>query len=389
MAEFLKKIVKPTLYTVALILLVLFGWILRETYQADNFGFASKTFWEWMELLVVPAVLAAAGLWFTNVQKQTELEIAEKARDEDRERAEKARETDREIAEKERETDREIALERQRQQTLENYLDRMKELIMDRQLLPHEREAGKRLARTWTLNVLRELTAKRNRQVIQFLQESELLLRQNAMVDLSGANLSGANLDGAYLSGADLSRANLYGAYLSGADLSEANLSEADLSEANLSEANLYRANLHGAHLNKADLSEATLYSANLYEAGLYRANLSGAGLSGANLYEADLSKADLSKVDLNEVNLSKADLSGADLSNAKIFDAQLTQDILSDDTIMPNGISYLEWKQKKEQSQAVPEPTAEETEPAHEPPETNEMRERLSESDTEDGQRQ
>jgi hypothetical protein len=68
----------------------------------------------WMELLLVPAALGAAGFWFARVQKQTELEIAER----------------------ERTSDREIALERQQQQTLENYLDRMKELLLDRNLGP-------------------------------------------------------------------------------------------------------------------------------------------------------------------------------------------------------------------------------------------------------------
>ena len=147
MAKITNFLKKRAWYILTLILLLLFARILLKTYQANNFGFASRTFWDWMELLIVPLALAAAGFWFTYVQKQTELEIAEKAR----------------------ETDREIALERQRQQTLENYLDRMKELILDRGLGPDAQPEVKRLARTLTLNVLRELKAERNGQVIQFL----------------------------------------------------------------------------------------------------------------------------------------------------------------------------------------------------------------------------
>jgi hypothetical protein len=41
------------------------------------------TLWEWLKLLIVPAVIAAGGLWFNQQQKRRELQIAdERAQDE-------------------------------------------------------------------------------------------------------------------------------------------------------------------------------------------------------------------------------------------------------------------------------------------------------------------
>jgi hypothetical protein len=109
--------------------------------------------------------------------------------------------------------------------------------------------------------------------------------RESVRLDLQGTNLrrssalSEAHLAGAYFMGANLSNVVLNGANLSGADLSEADLSEADLSRANLSNAVLNGANLSGADLLEADLS---------------RANLKGADLSNAILAEADLGSGSL-----------------------------------------------------------------------------------------------
>lgn len=56
--------------------LVAFLWILIQTVRLDNMGFREKSFWDWIELLLVPAALGLAGPWLSRVQKQTELEIA-------------------------------------------------------------------------------------------------------------------------------------------------------------------------------------------------------------------------------------------------------------------------------------------------------------------------
>ena len=80
-----------------------------------------------------------------------------------------------------------------------------------------------------------------------------VLLLENDLETLRGADLSGADLRGANLSCADLSGANLSGANLRGANLSEADLC-ADLSGADLSGADLRGTDLSGADLSDADI---------------------------------------------------------------------------------------------------------------------------------------
>jgi uncharacterized protein YjbI with pentapeptide repeats len=287
-----------------------------------------KTLWDWLGLLLVPLLLAA-GAWLLN----------------------------RAAREREHKTE----LDRSRQAALQTYLDRVSALLRDRW-----RESGKgfleaNIIRAQTLTILRQLDGERKGLLLQFLYESGLVgtlnqegERQEALVDLSGANLSGADLSKADLRGADLrgvdlgkadlNRANLYKAYLRGADLSEAwliiaYLCEADLREAKLSGAKpimadlreadlrwarLAGAKLGGAWLDEADLRGAYLYNADLREADLRDAKLSGADLSRADLREAKLSGTDLSRAKLIRANLSRASLYRANLYNADLRGADL-----------------------------------------------------------------
>ncbi|WP_326681055.1 pentapeptide repeat-containing protein [Streptomyces sp. NBC_01237] len=153
-------------------------------------------------------------------------------------------------------------------------------------------------------------------------------------VDLSGADLSGADLSGADLSRAGLSGADLRGADLRGADLRDVDLSNVDLSNVDLSNvdfnfAGLSRAGLSGADLRGADLSGADLSGADLSDVNLRGKDLSGADLRGADLRGTDLSDADLSFASLSGAGLSRAGLSGADLRGTDLSDADLRQAVL------------------------------------------------------------
>lgn len=304
--------------------LLFFAWVIWQTAQAGNMGLRNKTFWDWMELLIVPAALAAAGLWFSFVQKQTELEIAERAR----------------------EVEREIAVERQRQQTLEAYFDRIGKLILENGLGSDAEESVKRLARTRTLTALRELDGKRNRLILQFLLESKLL---PGVVSLEGAELSGINLRLANLRDANLSSANLNGANLDfatlhGANLAGAKLNKADLFMANLNEAKLDWVELNEARLGSAELQSARFYYARLNRASLVKAKLIKANLSQSYLEGTNLREADLSGANLIGANLSGANLSGANLQGAKVQNEQLIEAKDLTGATMPDGRKYEEW---------------------------------------------
>jgi hypothetical protein len=196
---------------------------LQKKSFAERMGFAGKTPWDLIQLLLIPLVLAGVGYWFTAQQNQTSLQVSER----------------------QHQTDLQIAADQQRETTLQAYLDDMSDLLLNHHLRKSQPgdEVGQ-VAKERTLTTLRRLDANRNRIVLQFLQDAHLIGLEDTVIDLSNADLSGdelgeANLSGANLGGADLSRANLHEADLSGANLGGADLSGTHLSDATLSGADL------------------------------------------------------------------------------------------------------------------------------------------------------
>src|SRR5260370_13869 len=254
--------------------------------------------WDWLQLLVIPFVLAVGSYLFIytasrNGQKAIQLR---------------------------NQTERDIALDNQHETALQDYIDKLSELLLHEKLREATPEDEvRKIAHVRTLTVLPRLDKERKRSVLQFLHESGLIDKGSRIIDLRGADLSGANLGKANLSGANLSGFNLGGANLGGANLGGANLSRADLHGADLHGADLFGADLHGADLSGADL----------FGADLHKANLGGAGLHGANLGLADLSGADLNGADLNGADLTDADLNAADLNQAYLNRATITPEQL------------------------------------------------------------
>jgi uncharacterized protein YjbI with pentapeptide repeats len=352
------RVVLSIVVGVVLLLLVWMGYLrwVKGYPWADWTGFGEytgqveknnrgKTLWDWLQLLIIPFVLAM-GAYFLNRS--------------------------------ERINDRKIAEDRQREAALQAYFDKMTELLLDKEhpLRKSDPDDEVRVvARTRTLATLLKLDAGRKGMLIRFLIEGKLIyldfpLNETSLekadvdkvllIHLSGADLKGAILNGAYLSGADLSGADLSGADLGRANLSKTNLSNAvlnrailkgaDLRKAEMSgtsciRANMIGADLSGAGLNSADLGEATLIQAKLREADLNGADLIKANLSLADLKGADLSRANLIKVNLRKAVLRKATLIGANLRKANLNGAAMGGAILNGaeftDAIMPNGEKY------------------------------------------------
>ena len=163
----------------------------------------SKKLWDWMELLIIPLVLAIGAFYLNRSERAVE----------------------RETANKRAELEREIALDRQQEVALQSYIDRMAELLLKEKLRTTEVEEVRDIARTRTVTVMRGLDPKRNNLVIQFLREAKLVIDENSI--LRGANMESVNLVDANLEGAYLVDANLEGANLRNANLVRANLARA------------------------------------------------------------------------------------------------------------------------------------------------------------------
>src|SRR2546429_5894918 len=151
-------------------------------------GLHGKTLWDWLQLLIIPAVLAVGGYVFTYTTSRNE----------------------RKAADRHNRTEREIAQDNQHEAVLQEYIDKMSELLLHEKLRESQSEDEVRtIARVRTLTTLHRLDEVRKGSVLQFLLESKLIDRDKNIVDLDGANLHQANLRKATLRNANLSQANL------------------------------------------------------------------------------------------------------------------------------------------------------------------------------------
>src|SRR5215203_3511375 len=169
-----------------------------------NSFFVHHPLWDWLKLLIVPAVLAGGGLWFNAQQREREQQTAS---------------------------------DRAQDEALQAYLDQMSIMLIPNKDQPslYKARPGDSLssvARARTLTVLPRLGPDRKARVVQFLYESGLITRDRPVLDLTEANLSGARLYFATLSRADLNHANLRNAILHDADLTRAKLRHTNLCEA-------------------------------------------------------------------------------------------------------------------------------------------------------------
>src|SRR6266699_3322697 len=129
-----------------------------------------KTLWDWLNLLgvfAIPAVVGLGAAWYT---------------------AQQGKVSDRENTDNQRET------------ALQAYIDKMSELLLDKQLWKSQPEDEvRKIARVRTLTVLPRLDSERKKSVLQFLYESGLIEKGKRIIDLRGADLRDANVTAAQL----------------------------------------------------------------------------------------------------------------------------------------------------------------------------------------------
>jgi uncharacterized protein YjbI with pentapeptide repeats len=213
----------------------------------------AKTAWDWLQLLIVPAILAAIAVAFN---------AAETSRD--RSREDRRTREDRALAENARED-----------ATLESYFKQMSGLMLDRHLRSADSESDvASVARTITLATLRRLNGARKAEVISFLSEGKLL---QTTIDAAG---TGVDLSGADLRGADFRDTDL-GVYegtmfdkvdLEGARFDRATLTNVFFLLANLRGASFKGSRLRGVRFKGSDLTGAVFDGAYLTMTPLYGA---------------------------------------------------------------------------------------------------------------------
>lgn len=242
-----KKYLLYTTYTLlasgllyGLLQLILSGYAVTWT------GFQTKTLWDWMDLLIIPIVLAL-GAFLLNRSERT--------------------------------AEREIAKDRQRELLFQSYLDKMSEMLVENKLHTSNNKALVEVARSRTHSLLRELDGRRKASVVIFLRDTKLSIGEKPIISLGGA---------------DLRRADFAEGYLC-----DVNLEAADLRQARLQKALWTGAYLCGADLRDTDLRGSVLEVVNLEQASLEGANLTGVSLTNSNLVGTNLKDAKVTKEQL------------------------------------------------------------------------------------------
>src|SRR2546421_2215066 len=82
-------------------------------------GLHAKTLWDWLQLLIIPAVLAIGGYLFSFTNSRNE----------------------RKAADKHNQTERDIALDNQHESALQEYIDKMSGLLLHENLRGSEEDA--------------------------------------------------------------------------------------------------------------------------------------------------------------------------------------------------------------------------------------------------------
>lgn len=306
-------------------IIVVLSVLLPKAYQTAWTGFGedllstgeiqpARTLWDWMELILIPLVLAVTIFLLNRSSRISE---------------------------------QRIETEHQREEALRAYLDQVAELLLRMDTDNSNNAAIAGVIRAHTLAVLKRLDGIRKSIILQFLYEAGLISGDNPVLNLERADLTGViieasslheiNLRGANLDKAKLQWSRIYGGSLSSTslrrtDLRSSVLSKSVLEYVLLDDSNLYMANLSETRLGKAQFRNAYLAMANLENAiipracfngaTLRKANLRGAILEGCDFIKANLTNADLRNSTLTEANLSHARLNGADLSGADLTNA-------------------------------------------------------------------
>lgn len=232
----------------ALVIVLSCGALVALGYHQSWTGFGSqvvgdetvpqKTLWDWLELLIVPIVLALGAFLLDGSRRRS---------------------------------DRQIESDHQRQQVLDGFFSYISDLLLTSGLREKDCPSYVRnVARTRTLSALRQLDGRRKVELLQFLYEAGLISHE-PIIQLNGCDLRDAQLDEASLQGAELRgvyfhrasirQANLRGADMRGSDFTGADLTGSDLTGARLAQANVGEATLTRTIIKNVDLSEVHLTS--------------------------------------------------------------------------------------------------------------------------------
>jgi hypothetical protein len=250
----IKGLLSVLLFSLSIFLVIIISnWISNFKWS----GFQKKSFWDWLQLLIVPLMLAF-GAFYLNYASETR--------------------------------DKQIAEEGKQQELLKDYFSKMQTLILAEKTLPKSNNKptaspsldqnqpklspeSQAIARALTLAVLDELDGPRKGKVITYLAESNLINKPNPEIKLDRANLQDivlqdVDMNGVKIYKADMTRANLTDVKLTNADLTLSIFSSATLQRVDFSGATLNLSNFYNTKLKNIKISTSSKFQNVCYSQG-------------------------------------------------------------------------------------------------------------------------
>ncbi|WP_281557763.1 pentapeptide repeat-containing protein [Thalassomonas sp. RHCl1] len=211
----------------------------------------NKTLWDWMGLLFIPMALLIGGYLLNQSQIKQQNNIEE-------ERIKRQNQLEsRRISEQ-----RFIEDERNYINILNNFRRSITDLMINGSLNDSGyHPVSVQAATALTASTAPQLDGERKGQMIIFLYNARLIMKDNPRIYLADIDLSGANLANTRLVGINLRKSNLAQAKFTNADLTQANFTSAQLADADLSQSKLIATNFTDARLRGTIISEHPAHS--------------------------------------------------------------------------------------------------------------------------------
>ncbi|WP_238142327.1 pentapeptide repeat-containing protein [Microcystis aeruginosa] len=243
-------------------------------------GFQKKSFWDWLQLLIIPLMLALGAFYLNSAADFRDYQIAQ---------------------------------EQKHQEILTDYFSKMQDLIVETKKskqTPGSKESNseERLltefrptAKALTLSVIEQLDGKRKGKVITYLAESQLITNEPSTqpeIQLDGANLDDIEL---------------------GNNGQRNSLNEKEMTimdKIKIKNANMKRANLSGLQLLDSDLS-----GSNLENATLKNVEFTGSIMIGSRFINGKITDVDFTDVRLGKTIFDNVKLENITISDKTNFD--------------------------------------------------------------------
>jgi uncharacterized protein YjbI with pentapeptide repeats len=279
---------------IALIAVIVLGYLFNWPWVGVNDGYnkipleqpSSKTIWDWLQLLIIPIMLATGGYIFNATLSRNEQRSSQ---------------------------------DDQQEGTLQSYLHGMSDLLLEKQLRTSQpNDEVRNVARAITLAALRKLNSERKLVLIRFLFESNLF----NIIKLDDADLSGILLRNITLRDLEMHYAIVTNVFFDNFNFERCDFDDTNFSNSTYTGIKVISSSLRGVNFSHTKMTNLDFTGSSLIEADLSYANLSNVIFRNADLSNANFTGARLSNVDLHGATITREQLNRAKLLQGVSMDA-------------------------------------------------------------------